>query len=388
MRDIYLDNSATTPLCESAVKAMTEAMGHYGNPSSLHSVGLSAQKYVDEARSTLGVALGVRMLKPGQIIFTASGTEANNLAIRGSIYSKSRRVANKIITTDSEHPSVENLLGKLEEEGFKVVRISTRGGVLDMSMLEKELDKDVLLVTMMMVNNETGAMYDIAKVFSMAKHRCPEAITHCDAVQGFMKHKFSPASICADLVSVSAHKIHGPKGVGALYVSAEILKLRKLIPLIYGGGQEHGFRSGTENVIGIAGFGAAVKEAYLNFERNTSHMSSIREYALLKLSALDVRLNIPVGNTAPHIINFTLPNIKSETMLHYLSGEGIYISSGSACSSHSHTPSRALVAFGLTPNDADCSIRVSVSDKTTESDIDAFVEHLEMGLRVLVRIKR
>ena len=192
MREIYLDNSATTPLCESAVKAMTEAMGTYGNPSSLHSVGLAAQKYVDEARNALGIALGVRIPKPGQLIFTASGTEANNLAIRGSVYSKARRVANKIITTDSEHPSVENLLRRLEEEGFKVVRISTRGGVLDMNTLEKELDRDVILVTMMMVNNETGAMYDVAKVFSMTKQRCPEAVTHCDAVQGFMKHKFSP----------------------------------------------------------------------------------------------------------------------------------------------------------------------------------------------------
>lgn len=388
MREIYLDNSATTPLCESAVKAMIEAMGTYGNPSSLHSVGLAAQKYVDEARNALGIALGVRMPKPGQLIFTAGGTEANNLAIRGSVCSKSRRVANKIITTDSEHPSVENLLRKLEEEGFKVVRISTRGGVLDMNTLEKELDRDVVLVTMMMVNNETGAMYDVAKVFSMAKQRCPEAVTHCDAVQGFMKCKFSPLSIGADFVSVSAHKIHGPKGVGALYVSADILKQRKLIPIIYGGGQENGFRSGTENVVGIAGFGAAVREAYLGLDSNSARMAAVREYAILKLSALDVRLNIPLGSVAPHIINFTLPNIKSETMLHYLSGEGIYVSSGSACSSHSYTPSRALTAFGLSPSDADCSLRVSISENTTESDIDTFVEHLEMGLRVLVRIKR
>ncbi len=388
MREIYLDNSATTPLCDSAIKAMTEAMGCYGNPSSLHSVGLAAQKVVDEARNSLGYAFGVRMLKPGQLVFTASGTEANNLAIRGSIYSKTRRVANKIITTDSEHPSVENLLVKLEEEGFNVVRISTRGGVLDMSAVERELDKNVLLVTMMMVNNETGAMYDVGKVFSMAKARCPEAVTHCDAVQGFMKKKFTPASISADLISVSSHKIHGPKGVGALYISADILKQRKMSPIIYGGGQENGFRSGTENVVGIAGFGAALKEAYINLDANISHMSSVREYALLKLAALDVRVNTPLGETAPHIINFTLPNIKSETMLHYLSGEGIYVSSGSACSSHSRSHSRALMAFGLAPDDADCSLRVSISESTTESDIDALAEHLEMGIRMLVRIKR
>lgn len=388
MREIYLDNSATTPLCDSAVKKMTEAMGTYGNPSSLHSVGLAAQKLVDEARSALGIALGVRMLKPGQLVFTASGTEANNLAIRGCIYSKTRRVANKIITTDSEHPSVENLLRKLEEDGFEVVRIPTRCGVLDIGALEKELDKNVLLVTMMMVNNETGAAYDVGKVFSMVKSRCPDAVTHCDAVQGFMKLKFTPASINADLVSVSAHKIHGPKGVGALYISADILKQRKMSPIIFGGGQENGFRSGTENVVAIAGFGAAVREAYLKLDENIAHMSAVREFALLKLSALDVRLNSPIGNAAPHIINFTLPNIKSETMLHYLSGEGIYVSSGSACSSHSATPSRALTAFGLSSADADCSIRVSISEQTTESDIDALVEHLQTALRVLVRMKR
>ena len=388
MREIYLDNSATTPLCDSAVKAMTEAMGVYGNPSSLHSVGLAAQKLVDEARNIIGTALGVRMLKPGQLVFTASGSEANNLAIRGCLLSKTRRVANKIITTDSEHPSVENLLRKLEEDGFKVVRIPTRGGVLDMVSFEKELDKSVALVTMMMVNNETGALYDIAKAFSMAKSICPDAVTHCDAVQGFMKVRFTPSSINADMVSVSAHKIHGPKGVGALYISQDILKQRKMSPIIYGGGQENGFRSGTENVIGIVGCGAAVKEAFLNLDENISRMSSVKEYALLKLSALDVRLNAPVGKSAPNIINFTLPNIKSETMLHYLSSEGIYVSSGSACSSHSHTPSRALTAFGLSANDADCSLRISLSENIGENDIDTLVEHLETGIRVLVRMKR
>ena len=388
MREIYLDNSATTPLCDSAIKTMTEAMGTYGNPSSLHSVGLAAQKLVDEARSALGIALGVRMLKPGQLVFTSSGTEANNLAIRGCVYSKTRRAANKIITTDSEHPSVENTLRKLEEDGFEVVRIPTRCGVIDMTALEKELDKNVLLVTVMMVNNETGAAYDVRKIFSMVKAKCPDAVTHCDAVQGFMKIKFTPASIGADLVSVSSHKIHGPKGVGALLISADILKQRKMSPIVFGGGQENGFRSGTENVLGIAGFGAAVREAYLKLDENINHMSAVREHALLKLSAIEVRLNTPLGNTAPHIINFTLPNIKSETMLHYLSGEGIFVSSGSACSSHSSTPSRALIAFGLSPADADCSLRVSISEQTTESDIDALADCLQTALRVLVRIKR
>jgi len=388
MREIYLDNSATTPLCEASIEAMTAAMRVYGNPSSLHSMGHEAQKLVDSARESIGSALGVRMMKPEELIFTASGTEANNLAILGTAYAKSRRVANKIITTDSEHPSVEKSLEALEADGFEVVRMKTRGGVLDFEQLENALDDRVLLVTMMMVNNETGAVYDLARVFRTVKQRCPSAVTHCDAVQGFLKLRFSPSSIGADLVSISSHKIHGPKGVGALYVSREILMQKKLVTRTFGGGQEFGLRSGTENVIGIAGFEAAVKDTGRGIEEKIERMAALREYALLKLSALDVTLNVPLGTCAPHIINFTLPKIKSETMLHYLSGEGIYVSSGSACSSHSHAPSSTLLAFGLSPSDAENSIRVSLSEYNTEEEIDRFAECLKNGLSILIRIRR
>lgn len=388
MKEIYLDNSATTPLCKEAIAAMNEAMAVYGNPSSLHSAGLAAERLVTGARDTIGSALGVRMMKPGQLIFTSCGTEATNLAIRGCVYSKARRGANKIITTDSEHPATENTLHALESDGFRVVRISTRGGVLDMAQVDKELDGETLMVTMMMVNNETGARYDLEKVFALAKQRNPQVTTHCDAIQGFMKCRFTPASLGADLISISAHKVHGPKGVGALYVSADVLKQRKLVPILHGGGQEFGFRSGTENVIGIVGFGAAVKKAHSSLDESIARMASLREYTLLKLASLDVRLNVPLAATAPHIINFTLPSIKSETMLHYLSGEGVFVSSGSACSSHSREPSRALTAFGLSASDADCSIRVSLSAENTEADVDAFIERLRSGLHVLVRTKR
>ncbi|MBE6661795.1 MAG: cysteine desulfurase [Ruminococcaceae bacterium] len=388
MKEIYLDNSATTPLCEGAIEAMGRAMRTYGNPSSLHTMGHEAQKLVDAAREGIGSALGVRMMKPGELIFTSCGTEANNLAIFGVAYAKARRVANKIVTTDSEHPSVEKSLRMLEADGFEVVRISTRGGVLNFEQLENALDEKVLLLTMMMVNNETGAAYDLSRVFRLAKERCPSAVTHCDAVQGFLKLRFSPTAIGADLVSISAHKIHGPKGVGALYVNREILKQKKLAPRLFGGGQEFGFRSGTENVIGIVGFGAAVRETGRGLDEKLQRMASLREYALLKLSALDVTLNVPIGDCAPHILNFTLPRIKSETMLHYLSGEGIYVSSGSACSSHSHAPSPTLLAFGLSPSDAENSIRVSLSEYNTEEEIDRFVECLKNGLGVLVRVRK
>lgn len=388
MKEIYLDNSATTPLCTEAIDAMTEAMAVYGNPSSLHSVGLAAERLLDRARESIGSALGVRVMKPGQLIFTSCGTEATNLAIRGCVYAKTRRGANKIITTDSEHPATENTLHALESDGFHVVRIATRGGVLDMAQVERELDAETLMVTMMLVNNETGARYDLERVFALAKQKNPQVVTHCDAIQGFMKCKFTPTSLGADLISISAHKVHGPKGVGALYVSADILKQRKLTPILHGGGQEFGFRSGTENVIGITGFGAAVRKSLPTLGESIAKIAALREYTVLKLSALDVRLNVPLGATAPHIINFTLPNIKSETMLHYLSGEGVFVSSGSACSSHSREPSRALTAFGLSAQDADCSIRVSLSAENTEADIDTFIERLHNGLCVLVRTKR
>lgn len=388
MRRIYLDNSATTPLCGGATEAMQAAIAAYGNPSSLHSVGLEAQKLVDEAREWVGTALGVKMMKPGQLVFTSGGTEANNLAIRGVAYAKARRVGGKIITTDSEHASVEAVMRSLEKEGFQIVRISTRGGVLNFSQLEAALDDKVILVSMMMVNNETGALYDLARAFSTVKAKCPQAVTHCDAVQGFMKVKFSPAAIFADLVSVSAHKIHGPKGVGALYISREVLTQKKIVPIVHGGGQEFGLRSGTENVIGIAGFGGAVKENYRKLDASIERLAALREYAILKLSALELTLNIPLGVCAPHIINLTLPRIKSETMLHYLSGEGVFVSSGSACSSHAHTPSSALMAFGLSAADADCSLRVSLSADNTEEDIDALANALKNALAVLVRIRK
>ncbi len=370
------------------MEAMEVAMREYGNPSSLHSIGLEAQKLVDSARDAIGTALGVKMMKPGQLVFTSGGTEANNLAIRGVAYAKTRNARGKIITTDSEHASVEEVMKSLEKDGFEVVRISTRGGVLNFSELEAALDERVILASMMMVNNETGAVYDLGRAFSAVKAKCPNAVTHCDAIQGFLKIKFSPTSLGADLVSVSAHKIHGPKGVGSLYISRDILTQKKIAPILYGGGQEFGFRSGTENVIGIAGFGGAVKAGYCTLEEQIEHLAALREYAILKLSALDLRLNIPLGTCAPHIINLTLPRIKSETMLHFLSGEGVYVSSGSACSSHAHTPSRALTAFGLSANDADCSLRISLSHENTEDEIDVLTEAVKSGLAMLVRIKK
>ncbi|MEE0968515.1 MAG: cysteine desulfurase family protein [Clostridia bacterium] len=385
MKEIYLDNSATTSLSEPVKEAMREAMEIYGNPSSLHSAGLAAEKILKEARKNIAEALGIRVFKENQLIFTSSGSEASNLAIFGTAYAKETRRANKIITTDSEHPSVENPISRLEKEGFKVVRISTKGGVLDLNQLEKECE-GVLLASFMMVNNETGAVYDVKKAFSMIKAKSPDAVTHCDAVQGFLKEKFTATGICADLITISAHKIHGPKGVGALYIAPDMLKKKKIVPFILGGGQEFGMRSGTENTVGIAGFGRAARSGYASLPSSSEHMREIRELITERLPS-EIRVNIPCGNFAPHILNITLPDIKSETMLHFLSSKGIYVSSGSACSSHSLKPSSTLVAFGLTPKEADCSLRISLSSENTAEDADALCNALAEGLSTLVRIK-
>ena len=277
---------------------------------------------------------------------------------------------------------------RLEADGLEVVRIPTVNGVLDVEAAVEALREPTLLVSMMMVNNETGAHFDVAKVFAAAKARDSRTVTHCDAVQGFLKVPFTPASIHADLVTVSAHKIHGPKGVGALYIHPDILKTKRITAFLTGGGQELGLRSGTENVIGIAGFGAAAKAGFATRAADCAHMAALRGRLEGKLSAMGVQMNIPAGARAPHILNLTLPDIKSQTMLNYLSAQGICVSSGSACSSHSVKISPSLAAFGLSVHEADCSLRVSVSAQNTEAEVDALCEALSKGIDSLVRIRR
>ena len=384
---IYLDNSATTALSNGARIKMIEAMDCFGNPSSLHSVGYSAGLMLEEARRAVENSLGLRQGSGYRIVFTGSGTEANNLAITGSATAKSRFPSKKIITTDSEHPSVAEPIKNLENAGFEVIRLSTRAGVLDSAEYRAALEGGAFLVSVMMVNNETGAAYDVASMFALARRLCPGVITHCDATQGYLKLPINPRRLGADLVTISAHKIHGPKGVGALCISPEIIKAKKIVPILRGGGQEGGFRSGTENMIGIAGFGGAVSEYYPNFEENTKKIAVLRDYTEERLKKLEgIRLNRPAGDRAPHIINFTLPDIKSETMVHFLASRGISVSSGSACASRGEHVSASLLGFGLSKREAGCSIRVSLCDTNTESEIDAFIEALTEGLGSLVRI--
>ena len=385
MREIYLDNSATTALSEGVKRRMQEVMEIYGNPSSLHAAGNAANAVLEQARRQVAASLGVSRPEPGELIFTSCGSEADNLAILGTAFAKPRRRGMRVITTDSEHPGAANAFRLLETQGFEVVRIPTRGGQLDLARYAEALNDRTFLVSIMTVNNETGAMYDIKRAFAMAKSRDLDIVTHTDAVQGYLKCRLTPKAIKADLVTVSAHKIHGPKGVGARYVSKDSLRRRDIVPLLLGGGQENGFRSGTENIVGIAGFGQAAEEGYAALDRGIERLAALRERTLQRLSALPLRANLPSGAVAPHILNYTLPGIRSETMLHALSARGIYISNGSACSSHSHRQSEALTAFGLTPTEIEQSIRISFSVYNTPDDVEALAVALAEEISHLVR---
>lgn len=386
MSEIYLDNSATTPLSSVAKEKISEMMDVYGNPSSLHAMGQRAENELKQARKEILLALGAQERR-GDFFFTSSGTEATALALFGCAHAKERRDAVRILITDSEHSSVMKTAEQLGREGFEIVKIPTHGGALSIEAVKNALDKKIFLASFMLVNNETGARYDVESAFEMIKQAYPEAITHCDAVQGFMKVPFTPYSLGADLISVSGHKLHAPKGVGGLYVSEDMLKKKKISPYIYGGGQEKGMRSGTENTIGIAAFGASVADIRRRRGEIEKKLEELYLYAVDRLEDTGVRINRPQGARVSHIINVTLPKIKSETALHFLSADGIFVSSGSACSSHSKTPSAALTAFGLTPAEADCSLRISLSEYNGKEDIDALCASLKSAMARLVRIK-
>ncbi len=389
MREIYLDNSATTKMRAEALEEYARiATEIYGNPSSLHQMGLVAEKLLDRARADI---LGSIDGKECQLIFTSSGTEANNLAIFGRALAKERfRHGSKVIATDGEHASVKEPLEMLRSMGYKIAYIPTNGGSLDYEALEQELTPDVILVTMMMVNNETGAVYPIPRVAKMIKSKCPEALLHVDATQGYMKIPFRYQVLGADMITLSSHKIGGPKGVGALCVSSSVLKSRGIRSITLGGGQEGGLRSGTENVPGICAFGVAARLAAASLSEDIKVMEELRSYLITRLTTdeklKEIRPTLPPFH-APHILNITLPSIKSETMLHFLSSMGVYVSSGSACSSNSSHSSPALIAYGHTTEEADHSIRISFCSTNCKEDVDALCDALVIGLERLARVK-
>lgn len=394
MESIYLDNSATTPLCDEAAEKMEYvAKNIYGNPSSLHTLGMNAEKEIEEARKNIFSAMGASKygkVKPQMLVFTSSGTEANNLALIGAATAKERRRGGKIIVGETEHPSVTETAKYLSSLGYKVAFISSPKGVWDKEKYLYELTQDTILVSAMLVNNETGAINNIKEIADAAREKNPEVLVHCDAVQGFLKTPEPLASFPADLITVSSHKIGGPKGVGALFVREKVLTSKGIVPVIHGGGQEYGLRSGTENTIGIAGFGAAAKIGEKTLAEELSKFSRLRKLAenIISEKLPEIRINTPSCRHADHIISLTIPGIRSETMLHFLSSRGIYVSSGSACSSNTGHKSHVLLSYGMSENEADSTIRVSLGKCNSESDIEKLCDALSCGIASLARKTR
>ncbi len=363
---IYLDNSATTRPSDSVIKAISENMaGNFGNASSLHKMGIEAEKVLKDAKKTILEKLSL----DGEIIFTSGATESSNTVLFG-IPKTYRHNGSRIVTTTFEHPSVENPLKELEKAGYEVVRVAppkrTEPQDYEQRIIDA-VDENTLLVSVMWVNNETGFITDLSKIYTAVKRKNPKAIVHCDAVQGFCKQ---PAKLLkADLISLSAHKIHGPKGIGALYCA----KGTRFSPLLYGGGQQKNLRSGTEPVDLIAGFAEAVR-SYPDCGRKFAELNE-------KLSGMLSQLDgvvINSYNNSKNILNFSVRGVRSEIMLHFLEEREIYVSSGSACSKGK--TSGVLAQFGVSDKDADCAIRVSFSPFTEDSDIEALAEGISDGI--------
>ena len=376
--EAYLDNSATTQPCKEAVDKMNYALKTcWGNPSSLHAKGIAASELIEDSRRNIAKALSC---ESSEIFFTSGGTEANNLAIIGTATAKPRNAGKKIIVGATEHSSVLQSANRLKSLGFNVVFIPSPEGVWDMEKYKFELSSDTILVSAMLVNNETGAVNDIAKIAAMARRVNPEAVVHCDAVQAFGKVQLKPYNMGVDLMSISSHKIHGPKGAGALFVK----KGTRLVQHTYGGLQESKIRPGTEPVPAIAGFGAAAA-AIPDCKQSLKYATELRDYMVSRLRAIDgVRINSP-ENALPYITNISVEGIPSEVMLNYLSGMGIYISSGSACSK-GHK-SRVLKAMNLSEDVISTALRISTSVFTTKEEIDMLIGGISSARQTMRRMK-
>lgn len=364
----YLDNAATTPVRPEAAQAALEAMTRgWGNPSSQYALGKQAADQVKGWRADVAGALGCR---PEELFFTSCGSESDNWAIQGAL-ELNRRVGKHIVTTSIEHAAVLEPLKALERQGYEVTCLQPdRRREIDPAQLEAALRPDTALVSMMLVNNELGTVLPVKEAArAIKKAGCP-ALLHCDAVQGFLKVPFTPRELGADLLSVSGHKIHAPKGVGALYVRKGL----KLPPLIRGGGQEGGYRSGTEATAQIAAFAAAARLGASSFQGDAAHMAELKAYAIDELARAVPEAEVLTRGGAPHILPVSLPGYKSEVVVRFLSDRGVYLSSGSAC--HRGKPSHVFAALKLPKARLDGALRISFSYDTTREDVDALVQGL------------
>lgn len=374
----YLDNASTTKVMPEAAKAAYQAMTQiYGNPSSLHSMGLAAQRLVTHSRNRLLAALGD---PSGRLLFTSGATEANNTAVLG-LAAKYGVRKKRVVTTTIEHPSVSMAFNRLEELGYEVVRLSPNSvGEITEDMLVSAVDSKTCLISAMLVNNETGCILPIAGAFMKIKRKYPDCITHSDLVQGFLKLPTSVKTLCLDSASVSGHKFHAPKGVGALYLKKGI----RLSPLLVGGGQEQGLRSGTEAVPCIHAMGRAVELQSPTIEKRYEHALSLNEYARKSLTAVGAVI-LSRADASPYILSIALPGYKSETLLHSLEEDGVYVSSGSACSKGKR--SAVLTELKTKGSYIDSVLRISFSGMSRQEDIDALAKGLIRCSERLARIR-
>lgn len=382
--EVYFDNSATTRVLDCVrdvvVNVMTE---DYGNPSAKHRKGMEAERYVRQAAADIAKTLKV---KDKEILFTSGGTESNNMALIGTAMAN-HRAGKHIITTRIEHASVYNPLVFLEQQGFEVTYLTVDAkGHISLEELESSLRPDTILVSIMYVNNEIGAIEPVDGIASLVHKKNPSALFHVDAIQAYGKLIIHPKKQRIDLLSVSAHKIHGPKGVGFLYIDERV----KIRPLLYGGGQQKDLRSGTENVPGIAGMGAAAKEMYRDHEQKTALLTGLKDYMTERMGQLDgVTVNSLKGSEgAPQIVSASFQGVRSEVLLHALEDKGIYVSSGSACSSNHPAISGTLKAIGVKKELLDSTLRFSFGLFNTKEEIDYCIGVLEELLPTLRRYHR
>ncbi len=378
--EAYFDNSATTPVYPEVRDLMVKIMEEdYGNPSSLHMKGVTAARYIKDARESLA---GEMKVMPKEIVFTSGGTESNNMALIGGALAN-RRAGNKIITTSVEHASVGSPMEFLAGMGFDVVRIGVdSSGQIDMDQLMSEVDDDTIIVSVMYVNNEIGTVMPIADIARLIKEKNPNVLFHVDAIQAFGKYRIYPKRMGIDMMSISGHKFHGPKGVGALFIRDRV----KVKPIIYGGGQQSGMRSGTENVPGIAGMALAAEITYNGLEEKMEHLRQIKEHLISELTQIDDVYSNSGG--APHIASITFKGVRSEVMLHALEEREVYVSSGSACSSNKQHASGTLKAIGLPQDKLESTLRFSFSPENTMEQVDYTVECCRQLLPVLRRYVR
>ena len=378
MNQVYLDNSATTRVCpEAAEKVMELMMEKYGNPSSLHTMGYEAEQEILWAREQIAKALNVL---PREMVFTSGGTEANNLALFGAAQAR-KRMGNRIVTTAIEHSSVLEAAQELEKQGMEVVFLKPGlDGKIPLEEIKEAINERTILVSVMAVNNEVGSIQPIEKVKKIIETKKAPALFHVDAVQAFGKIPLKPAKMGIDLMTISGHKVHAPKGVGALYIGKGV----RILPRTFGGEQQNRMRPGTEPASLIAGFGAAV-QALPDLAEEKKSIQSLKDYAVERLCGIPmVEVNSP-EDSLPYVLNISAVGVRSETMLHHLAAKGIYVSSGSACAKG--RKSHVLEAMGVSPERIASAIRISFSRYNTRADIDQLADGLQEGLQVLAKAR-